>query len=74
MRTRKNTLYVFNPVMFDQLYANNQNLPESGTIVRTIQPYGCPKNNTMNMSYVEVADSKEFVGLVCNGSLTKLTI
>jgi hypothetical protein len=66
-RTRINTRYRFEPALIDRISGPGAEL-EPGTIVRTTQPYGCPKNNTMNHSYVEHLDGR-FIGLVCNGSL-----
>jgi hypothetical protein len=43
----------------------------AGTEVRKVQPYGCPRNGTMRMTYVERVDTGEFIGLVCLSSLTK---
>lgn len=43
----------------------------SGAEVQIIQPAGCPPNGTMGMTYVQVAGSGEFIGLVCNTSLRK---
>ena len=57
------------PVGMDLYYNGVQKEIEEGTIVRVIQPHGCPKNGTMGMCYVEVADTKEFVGLVNIASL-----
>jgi regulator of RNase E activity RraA len=41
----------------------------SGKQVRVIQPHGCPRNGTMGHCYVEVADTREFIGLVLISSL-----
>jgi hypothetical protein len=35
-----------------------------------LQPYGCPKPNTMGHCFVETLDGK-FIGLVSTASLTK---
>jgi hypothetical protein len=45
--------------------------PWDGYMVRVIQPFGTPKNGTMNHCYVETADTSEFIGLVHINSLVK---
>jgi hypothetical protein len=59
----------YKPVMFDKFYEHTADVPE-GTKLRVIQPYGCPKNGTMGMCYVEYLDGT-FLGLVCINSLEK---
>ena len=43
----------------------------TGAVVKKVQPYGCPKNGTMRMCYVERVDTGEFIGLVNLASLVK---
>jgi hypothetical protein len=42
--------------------------PYVGQQVRVVQPYGCPRNGTMDQGYVETIDG-HFIGLVCRSSL-----
>ncbi len=78
MRTpRVGAVRTFEPVLFDLVSANTRNVVK-GTKVRVVQPYGCPKNGTMGMCYVEYANgtgegsTPEFIGLVCINSLVKI--
>ncbi len=41
----------------------------AGAEVQKVQPYGCPRNGTMGMVYVQEAESGEFIGLVSEASL-----
>lgn len=66
-RTRKGSRYVYYPCMLDAGAAHLRGLVP-GTIVRTMQPHGCPKNNTMKHSYIE-SQGGRFWGLVANASL-----
>lgn len=43
----------------------------AGAEVQVVQPHGCPKNGTMGMTYVQVAETGEFIGLVSKASLVK---
>lgn len=61
--------YRYKPVMFDRLTERKVPLAE-GTLVRKVQPHGCPKNGTMGQCYVEGLDGT-FYGLVCVDSLVK---
>lgn len=59
--------YRYEPVLFDRC-----NPPKGlmlGDLVVKIQPYGCPKNGTMGMTYVGHPETGEFIGLVCLTSL-----
>lgn len=40
--------------------------------VQKVQPVGCPRNGTMGMCYVQVAETGEFIGLVNLSSLVAL--
>jgi len=42
---------------------------EAETVVRIVQPYGCPKNGTMGQCYVETLGGK-FIGMVCVSSVS----
>ena len=43
----------------------------AGEEVQVVQPHGCPKNGTMGMTYVQVAETGEFIGLVSKNSLVR---
>ncbi len=66
-----NPAYRFEPVGLDY-FAPHSGTPAAGTLVRKTQPYGCPKNGTMGMTYVEDATTGEFYGLVNIISLAKI--
>lgn len=67
---KRKRVYVFEPVLFDRL-SSAKHMPEPGARVVKTQPFGCPKNGTMGMTYVAAADTGAFHGLVCLGSLTQ---
>ena len=46
---------------------------EPGTLVRKTQPAGCPRNGTMGHTFIEDAETGEFLGLVQLTSLAKAT-
>lgn len=62
-------IYRYEPVMFDRFTERKVPLAE-GTLVRKVQPVGCPRNGTMGQCYVEGLDGT-FYGLVCVNSLVK---
>lgn len=62
-------IYRYVPVGLD-LWDRHAHQPEPGTLVRKCQPYGCPRNGTMGMCYVEDAQTGKFYGLVLLNSLT----
>jgi hypothetical protein len=64
---RVGSIKTYKPVPFDRFYEHTAWIPE-GMKLRVIQPYGCPKNGTMGMCYVEELNG-DFVGLVCINSL-----
>jgi hypothetical protein len=72
-KIRTGSLYVFHPVIWDKIqpcygYANGY--ITEGSIVRVIQPRGCPKNGTMGHCYIETRETPAvFCGLVCCNSL-----
>jgi len=70
LRIVKGRTYKYVPVFMDKWSDNAGHVP-SGTLVKVIQPYGCPKNGTMGMCYVDNADTGEFIGLICINSLQK---
>jgi len=61
-------LYIFDPNGWDTIMPT-ANAPTAGTIVRKVQPFGCPRNGTMGHCYVEPVDGGAFA-LVSLGSLT----
>ena len=63
-------LYVYDPVLFDRLNPTAGRSIEPGTVVRKIQPHGCPRNGTMGMTYIGDAETGDFIGLVMLNSLT----
>jgi|SRR5208337_1503248 len=64
-KIRTGSLYVYHPNLLDRIDGRT-NL-KSGDIVRAIQPYGCPKNNTTGCAFVGEKISGKFIGLVhCN--------
>ena len=67
MKVRKNSFYVFNPVLMDRIHKCADLQP--GDIVKVIHPNGCPPPNTMGQCHVE-KDGK-FVGMVSTASLSK---
>ena len=69
MRVRKGSTYIFDPCGWD-IYDAKEYTPKKGDKVKVCQPYGCPRNNTMNHCYVETMEGK-FLGLVHCNSLTK---
>lgn len=66
--TSKPRLYRFTPCALD-VWDARDNQPAPGTIVRKIQPHGCPRNGTMAHCYVEPADGSGHYALVCEASL-----
>lgn len=64
MKTKRQQVYTFDPGFMDR------GIAEVGTELHVFQPYGCPKNGTMGMTYVQKLTG-EFVGLVCKSSLVK---
>ena len=67
-RTRVGTVWTYEPVWMDRSSKHLSGIP-AGTLLRVIQPHGCPRNGTMGCTYVELADSGDFVGLVMINSL-----
>ena len=59
-------VYRYEPNGFDMAYGVKN--VAKGQLVRKCQPYGCPKNGTMGMAYVEDMDGK-FLEMVCMASL-----
>jgi hypothetical protein len=59
--------FVYEPVPFDPTLGL-----AAGQIVVKTQPYGCPKNGTMGMTYVADTEGK-FLGMVCLNSLKPVT-
>lgn len=79
-------LYIYEPTGLDLWGPPSQwdkYRPEPGTIVRKVQPFGCPRNGTMGHCYVVPADAEPTVTawgrviqpdgvLVCEASLVKI--
>jgi hypothetical protein len=42
----------------------------TGAEVQKVQPHGTPRNGAMRMCFVQLADTGEFIGQVCESSLT----
>lgn len=42
----------------------------TGQLVQKVQPAGTPRNGVMGMCFVQHADTGEFIGQVCESSLT----
>ncbi len=70
-RVRVNSVYTYDPVLFDML--NPPKDLEKGAVVRVINLFGCPKANTMGMCYVGNVKTGEFIGMVCTNSLTPVS-
>ncbi len=68
MAAKRGRVFIFDPVMFDQFVSPTG--IEKGTKVVKTQPFGCPKNGTMGMTYVQDAETGKFYGLVMQNSLT----
>ncbi len=69
LRVRKGSLYLLRPVGLDA--TDRRVAPWKDSIVRVVQPYGCPANGTMGHTYVE-SRAGEFIGLVLLASLEPL--
>jgi hypothetical protein len=41
----------------------------AGAEVQKVQPHGTPRNGTLRMCFVQLADTGEFIGQVCESSL-----
>lgn len=46
-------------------------MAHKGVEVQKVQPFGCPRNGTMRMCYVQVAETGEFIGMVNEASLRR---
>ena len=44
-------------------------MAHAGAEVHVVQPFGTPKNGIFGLMYVQVAETGEFIGLVCKASL-----
>ena len=42
----------------------------TGADVQKVQPHGAPRNGAMRMCFVQLADTGELIGQVCESSLT----
>ena len=63
-------IYRFEPVGWD-IYDAHANTPPAGTVVQKYQPFGCPKNGTMNHCFVQDAYTGRKYGLVHQNSLVE---
>jgi len=70
MKVRTGSRYKFVANGWD-IFDPKPHLPSNGTIVKVVQPYGCPKNGTMGHCYIETLDG-HFIGLVAIASLEKV--
>jgi hypothetical protein len=70
-RVRTGSKYTFNASFWD-ITDRRDYTPKNGTVVRVMQPFGCPKNNTMGQCYIETLEGK-FLGMVSVHSLQKAT-
>ena len=66
-RVRVNSIYTYDPVMFDIL--DGRTGLKKGDTVRVINVHGCPKANTMGHCYVGAVVTGKFIGMVCTNSL-----
>lgn len=69
MRVRTGSIYTFNRNGMDIVDPRSYQ-PADGTKVKVIQPFGCPKNNTMGQCYVATLKG-EFIGMVDTASLSR---
>jgi hypothetical protein len=67
-KVRTGTNYIYYPVLMDRIHDLGHGVMP-GSIVKVIQPYGCPKNGTMGQCYIGTADEGKFLGMVCCNSL-----
>jgi hypothetical protein len=67
---KKATVYRFEPVGWD-VFRPTANQPPSGSLVRKVQPRGCPPNGTMGHCFIQPIDGADFC-LVQLGSLVKV--
>lgn len=70
MKVRTGSKYRFEACGLD-IWDRRENTPKDGTIVKVVQPHGCPKNNTMGHCFVSDLEGN-FIGLVSTGSLHKI--
>jgi len=61
-------VYTFQPVGLD-MFDRKDYMPQVGAKVIKVQPFGCPKNGTMRMTYVGDAITGKLYGLVNIASL-----
>jgi hypothetical protein len=66
-KAKRSRKYRFEPVGYDCF--DPKTTLVSGDIVVKIQPYGCPRNGTMNHCYVGDPETGNFIGLVYLASL-----
>jgi hypothetical protein len=62
-------IYILTPRgLLDQ--ASARIMAHDGAEVQKVQPPGTPPNGSLKMCFVQVADTGELIGLVCEASLT----
>lgn len=67
MKVRTGSKYKFIASFWD-ITDKQSYTPKNGTIVKVVQPHGCPKNNTFGMCYISDLAGK-FLGMVATASL-----
>lgn len=58
-KVKVNSVYYFNPCLFDKINGNSTELFKVGDKVRVINLNGAPPANTMGMCYIIPADAKK---------------
>ena len=71
-KAKRSQKFVYDPVLMDRISPPAGRQIEAGTVVVKIQPWGCPKNGTMGMTYIGDAETGDFIGLVSLNSLKKV--
>lgn len=65
--TRRKTFRINPAGLMDR--TDSRVLRHTGQEVHIVQPAGCPRNGTFGMTYVQHAETGEFIGLVSQQSL-----
>lgn len=67
---KKSRVFILEPAgLFD--VTSNRIMQYAGREVQKVQPFGCPRNGTMRMCYVQTVEEGEFIGLVNESSLRR---
>lgn len=70
MKTKNRAVYKLEPAgLMDRM--DKRVMAYAGQEVQVIQPAGCPPNGMMGMTYVQVAETGQFIGLVSKHSIVK---